>query len=426
MGFGGSPSATVTSLETAADAVEHALDEALAFPSHLSSDTELCAWLVRSPRLRAKFEALMSTVTAAADRAGAAAVLDLRKTDQVLGSKTSADPAMTRADLRIGHWLSEFPEFEAASAAGVLTRDHVEFMRKGIDNDRTHATLVGDQHFFVEQAAKLSFRDFKTAALYWLHFVDPDGEEPKDQIANTRLRVVRRPDGTVSFNGLFDPLSGQVVLTAIEQEAQKLLRQDTDNDVARPTSKRFADALVGLISRGHEHGGSGLPRALINIVMSESVAEKMLESLDNPFADLGLDPEDVDGRCEFIDGQPMHPEFALATLGVATLRRHVMDAKSRPLDVSLNARAFPQWMKDAALIASRGRCSEPGCDAPFAWLEADHRKPRNKDGPTRLDNCDPLCGPGNRAKSDTWNQTDQPPEGESDADPDSTPESDAA
>lgn len=408
-------SSAASSLEAAADAVESALDEALAFPAHLASGGELCDWLVRSPRLRAKFDALMSSVAVAAERAEAAQSLELRKIDHVVGSLSGADPTPTRADLRMGAWVAEFPEFESAFADGVLTREHVELLRKGIDNDRTRASLLGDQGFFVEQARQLSFADFRTAAQYWLHAVDPDGEEPRDQVIETRLRIARMADGTVSVSGVFDPLSGAALLSAVREEDQKLFRQDSDDDVSRSAAKRRADALIGLVARGHEHGGSGIPRALINIVMSQSVAEQILERLDNPFADVELDPHDIDGRCEFIDGEPLHPELALATLGVATLRRHVLDAKGRMLDVSLNARAFPQWMRNAALITSRGRCSEPGCDAPFAWLHADHRRPRSKHGPTRLDNCDPLCGPANLAKSDTWHE--RPPDSDSGDDP---------
>lgn len=402
MEFGESSQPSSSVLGDVTAAVEHALDRALAFPADSASDVELCDWLIRSPRLRAKFDALMARVTSAADRAEAAQTMKLRKTDQVVGAETCADPATTRFDLRVGEWLQDFSELEAAFARGVMTREQLELIRKGCDNIRTHAALVRDQHLFVEHADLLGFNEFKAAIGYWLLVNDPDGEEPRDQVINTRLRAVRLPDGTVSVTGRFDPLMGEALLTALNEEEQKLFRRDAEDDVTRSSGKRRADALIGLVSRGHEHGGSGIPRALINIVMSQSVAEQALARLDNPLIDISLDPDDIDGRCEFIDGQPVHPALALATLGVATLRRQVMDAKGRILDVSLNARSFPEWMKTAALIESRGRCSEPGCDAPFHWLQADHRRPHSRGGPTSLGNLDPLCDPGNKHKGDRW------------------------
>lgn len=404
MGFGRVPPQQTETLETATDAVEAALDQALQFPAESASDTELCEWVIRSPRLRAKFDALMARATAAADRADVSAVLDLRKTDQVVGAKTGGDPAIARVSLRIGSWMQDFPGLESAFAAGDLTTEHLELIRIGCDNTRTHAALIRDQELFIEHATTLPFVKFKVAARYWAHVNDPDGEEPRDQVVSTRLRAVRLADGTVSVTGRFDPLMGQALLTALHEEEEKLFRTDAEDDVSRSVGKRRADALIGLISRGHDQGGSGTPRALINIVMSQSVAEQTLERLDNALVEVELDPTDVDGRCEFLDGHPLHPALALATLGVATLRRHVMDATGRMLDVSLNARAFPDWMKNAALIESRGLCSEPGCDAPFHWLQGDHRKPDSKGGATSYENLDPLCGPGNRHKGDRWDK----------------------
>ena len=131
------------------------------------------------------------------------------------------------------------------------------------------------------------------------------------------------------------------------------------------------------------------------------VAEDTLARLDEPsFEPLPVAWNDIDGRCELIDGTPIHPNYALAVMGVATFRRQIMDAKGRILDVSHNARLFPKWMKNALLIRSRGRCDTLGCDAPFPWLQADHIKPHSRGGPTQLDNGQILCDPDNKHKRD--------------------------
>jgi len=130
----------------------------------------------------------------------------------------------------------------------------------------------------------------------------------------------------------------------------------------RSIGRRNAEALVALAAKGSLRADGTMASPLIQIVASAKVAENVLKRLDDDSVDIGLGYDDPDGRCEFIDGTPVHPAFLLAVMGVATFRRHIFGAESRP-DVSVNARAFPQWMKDAALVESRGRCTSVGCDA---------------------------------------------------------------
>ena len=53
------------------------------------------------------------------------------------------------------------------------------------------------------------------------------------------------------------------------------------------------------------------------------------------------------------------------------------------------------------IVEARGRCQTKGCDAPFAWLHADHLHPHSKGGPTRMDNGGMKCGPDNLAKGNS-------------------------
>ena len=85
----------------------------------------------------------------------------------------------------------------------------------------------------------------------------------------------------------------------------------------------------------------------------------------------------------------------------ATLRRYVLDADSRVLDVSVNARSAPEWMRTAAIVQSRGQCDQHGCDAPHSWLQMDHVNPVDNGGETRFDNIQPGCRPDNQAKGAT-------------------------
>ncbi|MFT7474078.1 MAG: hypothetical protein ACI81L_000998, partial [Verrucomicrobiales bacterium] len=47
-----------------------------------------------------------------------------------------------------------------------------------------------------------------------------------------------------------------------------------------------------------------------------------------------------------------------------------------------------------------GQCVD-GCQAPFAWLQADHVQTHSKHGPTNLDNGVMRCRPDNQAKGNS-------------------------
>ena len=113
-----------------------------------------------------------------------------------------------------------------------------------------------------------------------------------------------------------------------------------------------------------------------------------------------LDPNSVDGRCELIDGTPIHPKYALVLAMQANVRRQVLGAKNATLEASYETRAFPDCLRYIKLVESRGRCSTAGCDANHTWLHADHRQPRSQQGETSLANLDMLCAADNKHKSD--------------------------
>ena len=140
--------------------------------------------------------------------------------------------------------------------------------------------------------------------------------------------------------------------------------------------------------------------------MSETVAEYLLEEAAIETGDPApVKWNDVDGRCELIDGTPIHPKHVLPILGVATFRRHILNAKSRLIDVSVNARTFPQWMRNALHVQARGACETHGCDAPHRWIQADHTEPHSHGGQTRFSNGQNQCTADNHAKTNTAGNT---------------------
>ncbi|MEM7091369.1 MAG: HNH endonuclease signature motif containing protein [Actinomycetota bacterium] len=386
--------------------LEEALDRVAGTSWIGLDDTVLLDALAALPRLKNRFDALTGEIAVAAEQ-GAVQRAGSRKASIWIGANTNASPAQIRHGVTTAKWLLDFARFRDAHERGVLSRRHIDRLRAA-DRVPTHLAMVDDQDMLLGFAAELSLSDFERALQYWINAVDPDGTIPDDQIRRNKVVLKRHGDGSVDLHASLDPLLGTAVYNAIEAETQKVRRDDGD-DIVRPQSHRSAQALVDLVSRGAQRSdGSGSP-PLINVVMGERLAEQLLLAEADPRAEISPRVDDPNFRCEFIDGTPLHPRLAKALLGVAELRRIVLDAASRPIDVSVAARSFPQWMRDAALVSSRGRCREHGCDARFHWLHADHRRPHAKGGQTRLENLDPLCESANLAKSDSWDPNHDKP-----------------
>ncbi len=369
------------------------------------SPTELISVLDATHGLRAQLDSLTCTTSAEVDRWGLAKDYDYNKVDQMVGDRCGADPVKVRADVRVGRWVDDFELLASAWSAGKIFAEHLDLIRRSLDNPRTHQALIRDQHLFIEFAADYDYLDFQHCCLYWKNANDPDGAEPKDQIAKTSFRPRKQPDGTVKLSGLLDPVTGAAFMTAWEHQDQKLFRATADKQAnlepVATIGKRGADALMGLVIRGFARQDGSFPKPLIHVVASEAVIEDTIRRLNDPSAEpLPLAFDDIDKRCELIDGTPLHPTYLLALLGLATFRRQILTAASRTIDVSVDARCFTPWQQHALRVEARGRCQTKGCSAPFQWLEADHQQPHSRGGPTILANGKMLCAPDNKTKRD--------------------------
>ena len=133
-------------------------------------------------------------------------------------------------------------------------------------------------------------------------------------------------------------------------------------------------------------------------VLEHTIAQMAKPVEEQDFTSV-LDPNDIDGRCELIDGTPLHPKYALTLLIKARIRRQVLGAKNVTLDASYETRLFPDWMKHIRLIETRGQCETAGCDALTEWLRADHHKPFSHTQRTTLDDLRNICNPDSKNKS---------------------------
>ncbi len=385
--------------------MEKALEQSTGVPLSCLSAVELAERASELERLASRFEALRcATLAAAADAVegpGAFKALGFRHAIDFAADSTNADPRALRRLAKLGHWLIDFPIFARGFAAGELSHRHVQELHK-LDNHRVHHQLIESQDTLVAAARDCDFSDFVNVLIYWLNAADPDGCEPAEDVMKTVCSYRKHSDGSVSGRFSFDALTGQAFRRLLDVETQTLFRADAEAGVKRTPTQRQGAALINLIVRGSQHGGDSSITPLINLVMGQELAETITRQLAEGL-DVNVEPDhgDINRRCELDDGTPIHPKLAATALAVCRFRRIVFDPESRPIDVAAKTRSFPPWMRQVLLIRARGRCQIPGCDAPFAWLQADHIQPYSRGGPTKLSNGQILCDPHNKWKRDS-------------------------
>ncbi len=388
--------------DTLLDRIDAILDEAAETTLSSLRRDQAVVWLSRLLQIKARAEGLSLHSLAEApctDRRNVVAP-GCTVIESVV-ARTRLNPQSLAKDQQLAVWLRRFPVFDAATARGWLNRPHLKVLR-GLDRGVRRRHLSEAQGYLLDAARRCSWAEFVNCCRYWALRFDTTGAEPRAQVEARTLRARTAADGSVVGEFTLDPLAGAAFLAALEEHVQRLFRADAESGSDRTATQRRADALVELVTRPTNEGPG--PSPLVNIVMSEAVAEDLIHraaaegDAGHPPALLPLDPDDVDQRCELADGTPLHPHFVLALLAVATFRRMIFGPAGEILDLGRRARSFPRHLKQALLVKARGRCEIPGCSAPFSWLQADHLIPWHRHGTTALANGQILCDPHNKAK----------------------------
>ena len=209
------------------------------------------------------------------------------------------------------------------------------------------------------------------------------------------------------ISGILDPLQAAALRDAVHLEANKIRREHQEADITSTVRQRMVTALMNLVGRDAARPDGTFAKPRVNIVMSQKVFEQTatwLEDQSEPFPEIDPLAKDHDKKCQLIDGTPIHPLYAFATASIGVMRRHVYDAKDRPINTSSDARKIPDWMIETQLIATNGKCSNPVCDAPFWWMHADHIVPHSHSQDTSLKNTRPLCEPDNLWRGNDTNR----------------------
>ena len=280
-----------------------------------------------------------------------------------------------RRDVEAAQALEEMPAAREAMAAGALSASALGVLVEARKVDPE--AFASSEPTLVEAARELPVRALRNRVATWRHSVEDPVTASERRFESRRLDVGTTAEGMVRIEGLFEPETGQNVITAVRavMDAGRL-RGDR-----RTGPQRRADAL-GEVCRSfldrRDRPKVGGERPVMSVMVDASV--------------LTGGP----GRAELADAGPVTAEAARRMACDASVVRMVMSAESEPLDVGRRTRVIPAGLRRAVEARDR-HCRFPGCDRPPAWGEVHHVVHWADGGGTSKDNLVLMCWRHHRA-----------------------------
>jgi hypothetical protein len=153
--------------------------------------------------------------------------------------------------VRTARALGDMPHTAAAFADGDI--DPVRVRRLVDARDTAPESFPAAEERLVDQARRLDAKDFTSAVEMWRRRAVPRviATEERERFERRRLSISDSFDGIVHLEGDLDPVSGEVVITAIRSVASPANRDNTDG---RTPTQRRVDALTE-ICRAHLDSG---------------------------------------------------------------------------------------------------------------------------------------------------------------------------
>lgn len=365
------------------------IDELVADPSVVADGVSL----VELHRQLARLDAVTAKATGVFDASKEWSTTGAQNAAQWLASRTRLPLSTLRGRVRVARACRTLPVAEAAWLAGDISGSHVRLLDDARDTDRLAEAMVVDEAALVGEAKRWRFKTFAHDVACWVARTDPDRDDEKfkEQQDRRRFNFSQSFEAMWFADGLFDPISGEIVagrLRAIEQElfqadwaeaAERLGREPTVFDLGRTAQQRRADALVEMAVRaGTAPVGGRRPEPLFTVLVGyETFAGRV---------------------CELASGTPVAAGGLVRWLGSAWIERVVFGGPSRVIDVGVTRRLFDGATRRAVQVRDR-ECFHPDCDRPSADCEIDHTLPFAAGGETKQANGRPACGFHNRQRN---------------------------
>lgn len=298
--------------------------------------------------------------------------LGFRSAVALLMDRLGVSSGMARGMIRMAEALREMPCTLAALETGSIDVARA----RGLIEARQSApeTFADHEATLVDTIGGLAMSDAGRLLDYWVQQAAPEQSE-RDAAATHQLRrlFVSLAGGMVHLDGRLDPVSGEVVITALQAltDPGNLNPSDT-----RSAAQRRADALVDLCRNRLDDGD--LPA----------------QRLERPHVVVHVSLEALEGRagrpCELDQTGVITPRLARELACDARITRVITGPGSQPLEVGRTTRVIPSGIR-LALMVRDGGCAVDGCRAPRRWCDAHHIVHWADGGPTDLGNLTLLC-----------------------------------
>ena len=255
-----------------------------------------------------------------------------------------------------GEQLGKLPQTVMAMAEGEVGFGHMVSMARTADTLTASRTAgVFNEERLLAKARDNSVGKFHHICRHLRHAADPKGyvAAEAEMVENRSLQISSDDDGAVYLNGVFDPVGGAAIRTALEPLARR-----SGADDHRPYDKRLADALV---ERSMHELDSGLvpQNASQRTHLQVTTSLETLKALDGaPAAEL-----------EF--SLPISAKAVERLACDCSLTRILLDSDSMVIDVGRAKRVITPAQRKA-LNARDKHCVWPGCDRPASWTSGHH------------------------------------------------------
>jgi Domain of unknown function (DUF222)/HNH endonuclease len=316
--------------------------------------------LIRASQAAARFAA-----TNEYDRQGYASPIDWIRFNCHQTSTVASDL------IAVGTRLERVPESTQAVANGEIGFPHLKAMVRT-------ANAVGskfDEALLLTKARENSPGKFYYLCNHYRHSAERKGYEGEqaDMVENRKLWISTDEVGAVWINGVFDPIGGASIRTALEPLAR---RSDKHDDRCR--EKRMADALVDLSLHALDSGlipQQGSQRTHLQVTVS---LETLLGLPGAPGADMEFSP------------MPASSTTVERLACDASVTRIVLDSRSAVIDVGRAKRTISGAARKALNVRDRG-CKWPGCERPESWTSGHHIRHWTHGGTNESSNLTLLC-----------------------------------
>jgi hypothetical protein len=369
------------------DAVDAAIDAALAFDLDQLEGRDLDAFVARMGAIQARVAALDAKVVGEWDGQMRWAGHGSKSAAAALGHARRIPADACRRIPKLARKLRAVPAVALAWQAGRIDITHVQRICAA-DNARVHDALVADQVLITRWAMELHWGPFCRHLAQWLDEHDLDGPEP-DHGDKRRFHCSQTLNDEFALDGLLPAVGGSI----FERELRRLEAKLYDEDVAegrarlgfdplqhhlrRTPEQRRADALVIMAERsatGPEDGRRGT--VLVTVLVGHDSLTRILE---------------------LTNGIPLRAGQLIPWLDAAAIEQVLFDGPNTVVKVS-KQRTFTGVVRKAVEVRDRG-CQHPTCHEPIDRCQADHIIPWSAHGPTSQANGRLLCGHHNRLRN---------------------------